>query len=237
MATVKYLYLEKKEFAETWLNGGQIPPPALASSYLGKKRSGTKTIDETHLIEGGDPRVIIESGFIGTRNGELPIGDFEFEGNQMNGVWLPDISFSHEIEDGRILSFSNKFDVGIGQMLGKAVCIKILDMQKLKVNFDKQLNMISKMGKCKYVSNHIRNHFTKHLEDEWQDEYRIFWPLKLDVGVDYLKNKRKIELHTKPLDVPADLCEFVGEIPPISRLDFCPCNSGKRFKHCHGISL
>jgi hypothetical protein len=57
MAIEKYLYLQKLSFAENWINGGEIPAPCLASSYLDSERSGTKTVDETHIIEGDDPRI------------------------------------------------------------------------------------------------------------------------------------------------------------------------------------
>jgi hypothetical protein len=154
----------------------------------------------------------------------------------MNGELLPTIDFSHRIEDGLILSFSNSFDPNIGKTLGKSVCIKILDMERLHRSFDDQLKVKSRIGNCRYVSNHIKDHFTKNIQDRWQEEYRIFWPIFQTKEVLVPKGMRKIMTKAKPLIVPKGVAEFVSEISPLSRLALCPCSSGRRFKHCHGRS-
>jgi len=221
MPIEKFLYLEKLEYADNWINGGEIPSPNLASSYLSDQRSGINTPDETHIIRGDDPRNLTNYGMKFSENNELPLGHIHVAYSKFNNKPIPNTAYMHEIDDGIILSFANIYDQNIGKMLGeKAVCVKILDMEKLRNCLDKQLDTISKMQECHYVSDHIRDHFTKSNADSWQKEYRIFWPT----------------LKQKALIIPKGSAQFVSEIDrtPIPRLIECPCLSGKRYKQCHG---
>jgi len=231
MAIEKYLYLDKFEYATTWINGGEIPPPSLASSYIDTQRSGTKTPDETHIILGDDPSVFKGMGIsLNDRPlGSIIVSDCVVDDRPVNAHWW------HRVEDAFILSFSNSFDLNIGTMLGKSVCIKILDMEKLKKHLDKQMNIQSTMRKCEYIQEHTRDHFTKNIADQWQDEYRILWNMfkiqKLQIPIG---GKLKVATKPKPLLIPKGIAELVSTIPPLPRLALCPCSSGRRFKHCHG---
>lgn len=236
MTIEAFLYLEKPEYAESWMTGGLVPSPKLASSYLSKERKGTMTPDETHIIEGDDPRILSQYGILGIPDGVLPRGSIEAYNNYFNDQPVPNVTYSHRIEDGYILSFSHIFNPEIGACLGKSVCVKIMDMQKLKRSFDEQMGIESTMGSCNYVHNHIRDHFTKLVADQWQDEFRIFWPTWKIKKYLFPEAERIMLAKPKPLIVPKELVKFVGTIPRLQRLKLCPCLSGKRYKHCHGLA-
>jgi hypothetical protein len=171
----KYLYLSKREWADAWINGGEVPI-ALASTYKRDHRFGTLTPDETVIHESAvdltklSPMVHMGPG-AGVRN-------FTMVGCRFNGHRIPDIKrASYYTNDGCILSFCNNYSREVGRKLGKAVCIKVLDVQQLFTHLSEQLGCEGAMDVCQYTSDHRRNHFLKSVEDAWQDEFRMFWPL------------------------------------------------------------
>jgi hypothetical protein len=171
----KYLYLIKKEWVSTWIDGGEIPI-SLASTYLSDARDGTQTPDENRIhesnvdLESLEPMIKLGKG--------ASIGSFTMTNSTFNGQRIPDIlDAKYILEDGLILSFCNKKSKNIAQRLGKEACVKILDIAALKEIIDEQLGIEGTMGPCEYTTDHQRNHFLKSSADSWQDEYRIFWPL------------------------------------------------------------
>lgn len=174
----KYLYLEKTSWADTWIKGGNVPLK-LASTYLSAERSGTSTPDE-NLIYDSPIDINSLSGICIGNVKNLTIGSFVIDGKFTPGV--KDVSMYHE--DGVVLCLSNRFDLGICKKLGKSVCVKITDIDKLKQSLDRQIGLVGLAGACKYTDDHRRNHFLKSGRDRWQDEYRLFWKIKNSVEVD-----------------------------------------------------
>jgi len=171
----KYLYLTRKEWVPTWVEGGTIPIK-LASSYLSDSRNGSMTPDE-NLIHESNVDLTKLSPFIHIpKHGS--IRSLTMTDNRVFGKPLPDINDGKYIhEDGLILSFSNSLASSIATRLGKEACVVIHDIGQLKSCIDEQLGVEGKMAPCKYTDDHQRNHFLKSAEDSWQDEYRIFWSL------------------------------------------------------------
>ena len=181
-----YLYLEKREYAETWVSGGKIPIK-LASCYRKDERSGIYTPDEN----------IISSFPTPTRSWEWLL---QKTGNAKDGGNINTIISMHpftgeKIEmkwsDGYILSFCTIKCSKVMQKLDKKICVQINDIFKLKKCIDEQMNCIGEYQRCKYTQTHQRNHFLKSKDDEWQQEYRIFWNTTIcteQVWVDIQKN-------------------------------------------------
>ena len=169
----KYLYLTEIEWADAWVNGGEIPL-ALASTYKKNFREGTYTPDENLIHESPvdlkslSPAIHIPDG--------ANVKDLTVTNNYMNGARIPDIvNANYYTEDGLILSLSNSYSEEIARRLGKKACVKILNVEKLRKKIDKQLGYKGVMGECEYTIDHQRSHFKKSVEDLWQDEFRIFW--------------------------------------------------------------
>jgi hypothetical protein len=177
----KYLYLTHIEWTSAWVNGGPIPL-SLASKYKAMDRDGIYTPDE-NLIHKSNVDLRSLNPFVSF--GDTPnIKNFTFTNNTFNGMPLPDIrNASLYIEDGLIQSFCNVFDISIAERFGKAACVKIHDIDKLRKYLDKRLGCRSQFGDCKYTKDHQRNHFLKSDEDSWQNEYRFFWPSKQECSV------------------------------------------------------
>jgi hypothetical protein len=166
----KYLYLTKPEWQESWIHGGKIPI-SLASSYLNEKRAGTGTPDENLIHDSSVDLTKIPGIRIG-----LNVRGISMTNITRNGQRLPDVkNGSLYKEDGLILSFCNTSSVDVMQRLGKAACVKIVDMHLLRSIIDEQLGMIGQMAQCRYTGDHQRGHFLKHNLDSWQQEYRMFW--------------------------------------------------------------
>ncbi|MGP5551526.1 hypothetical protein ACTXNE_12740 [Psychrobacter namhaensis] len=174
-----YLYLEKEEWAEAWVNGGKIPITP-ASAYLADEREGVMTPDENLIHKSEVPIPSLRQfGFDigGVRN-------LNMSGNRIiknvNGIeevtHVPDIkNGSYYKEDGLILSFCNHLSPATALKLGKVICVELTNIAKTKKQLDKRLGIRGEMKKCEYTEDHQRNHFLKHKDDAWQDEYRIFW--------------------------------------------------------------
>lgn len=165
----KYLYLTKKEWQQSWVHGGGIPIN-LASTYLRQERGGIYTPDETLVhkspidIRSFAPAIVISGP------------DITVTDNTYNGMKLPEVrNAAYYREDGIILSFCNVARREISERMGKACCVKILDVFALKEVIDAQLGIEGIVGPCQYTKDHQRNHFLKSIEDVWQQEYRMFW--------------------------------------------------------------
>ena len=172
----KYLYLTHAEWASAWVNGGAVPL-SLASKYKGMDRDGIYTPDE-NLIHDSNVDLMSLRGLVSF--GENPyIKNLNIIGCSINGVMIPDVIGANiYTEDGLIQSFCNVFDVDIAKRFGKAACVRIHDIDKLRKYMDKRLGSRSRFGNCEYTHDHQRNHFLKSVDDSWQQEYRLFWPNK-----------------------------------------------------------
>lgn len=172
----KYLYLTQVEWASAWVKGGAIPL-SLASKYKSMDRQGVYTPDE-NLIHESNVDLMSLKGFVSF--GEVPNAkNISFIGCSFNGIRIPDvISANLYTEDGLIQSFCNVFDVDIAKRFGKAACVRIHDIDKLRKYLDRKLGRKSQFGNCEYTRDHQRNHFLKSVSDNWQKEYRFFWPKK-----------------------------------------------------------
>lgn len=172
----KFLYLTQIEWTSTWVNGGAVPL-SLASTYKRMDRDGIYTPDE-NLIHDSTVDLRTLSPLISF--GDNPsVRSFTATGNYVNGVRLPDVKDANfYTEDGLIQSFCNVLDIGIAQRFGKAACVRIHDIDKLRKYLDKRLGRRSRFGNCEYTHDHQRNHFLKSKDDSWQQEYRFFWPNK-----------------------------------------------------------
>ncbi|NQD36081.1 hypothetical protein HPT27_03530 [Permianibacter sp. IMCC34836] len=169
----KYLYLTKVEWADAWISGGIIPL-FLASTYKNDTRVGTKTPDE-NLVHESPIDLKSLSPIIHIGDGANVRG-LTITNSYFNGQRIPDIvNANYYTDDGLTLSLSNSFSEEIARKLGKAACVKIYNVEKLRRVIDKQLGFKGVMGSCEYTSSHQRNHFLKSTEDAWQNEYRIFW--------------------------------------------------------------
>lgn len=181
-----YLYLEKEEYAKTWVDGGKAPI-CLASKYLHDKRDGTKTIDETKIREGIPLSNYEQYGmFFGNME------NYEISGNTYNGEKMPDAKGYRE--DGLILSFCNDLSSDIARKLRKVICVEIIDIEKTKQEIDRQLGVVGVMRNCEYTTGHERNPFLKSVEDSWQNELRIYW---------------KNQLHSQEVIIPSGTAKIV----------------------------
>ena len=169
----KYLYLTKTEWADTWINGGDIPI-SLASTYLHDEREGILTPDENLIHESPvDIKSLSPLVNFGEGGG---VKSFTMTNCSVNGVSMPDIvDAKYYSEDGLILSFCNSLDESIAKRLGKQCCVKVSKLKEFRKVIDKQLGVKGVMQSCEYTDNHERNHFLKSTDDAWQDEFRLFW--------------------------------------------------------------
>lgn len=189
-----YLYLEKIEYAKTWVNGGTIPIK-IASCYRADERSGIYTPDENiidttvdHVINNGlNPAIRMYPGNSITFSGCGLVRCYG-EVKNLSG------HYSIGIQDGLILSFCRVKSKIVMSRLKKKICIQINDIFKLKKYIDKQLDCVGEYKSCKYTYKHNRDHFLKSKSDEWQEEYRIFWNIhhQKEIWVDIPKNMARI---------------------------------------------
>jgi hypothetical protein len=168
-----YLYLHKKEHAENWVEGKEVPL-FLASKYKSEARGGIYTPDENLIYNSSVDfnvfRPVIKIG-VGVEN-------ITIFGNTLDDQKLPEVfNASRYIEDGLVLCLSTRRDEKIAKQLKKKHIVEILDVEALAADIDRQLKCKSKAKPCRYTWGHERNHFLKSIEDMWQCEYRIFWPL------------------------------------------------------------
>ncbi|RSE91753.1 hypothetical protein [Achromobacter aegrifaciens] len=168
-----FLYLGDVKFAETWVGGGKIPIN-LASSYKSDTRGGVMTPDENLIYAFARPveeyqNVIAFSPSVQIHN--LTIVGCSVDGRPLSNEY----GASRYVEDGLILSFCQTASYEIMQRLGKVCCVQVIQPDLLLNSIEAQLGPVSKVGPCRYTSDHRRNHFLKSDEDSWQDEFRFFW--------------------------------------------------------------
>ena len=114
---MKFLYLTEIEWADAWVNGGEIPI-SLASTYLHDERGGILTPDE-NLIHKSPVDLKSLSPFIHFGDG-AGVKKLSITNSSMNGQRIPDIvDASYYKEDGLILSFCNSFNEDIAKRLEK----------------------------------------------------------------------------------------------------------------------
>lgn len=170
----KYLYLTESSWANAWVYGGNVPL-STSSHYRKKERSQIYTPDEniidnsTHDIK--DFKGLIDIDINNSSSVEFTMNDCTF-----GDVLLDKVHFDIKFEDGLVLCLANRRSNYIAKRLGKIACVKIFDIESLKINLDKQIGVVGIMDRCEYTKGHARHHFLKSHHDSWQDEYRIFWP-------------------------------------------------------------
>jgi len=176
-----FLYLTKKQWVDAWINGGEIPI-SLASSYLSPIRSGTKTPDENLINDMNiDIQQLLPLISIGEGGG---LRNANFQNNFVNGRLSPEVQDGNYFhEDGLILSFSLQQSREIAVRMGKGSCVKIQDINHLKLCVDNQLGINGTLRVCEYTDGPNRNHFLKSVADSWQQELRIFWSGSIEKSV------------------------------------------------------
>lgn len=172
-AMEKIRYLAEPAHAEAWINGGPIPIfPARA--YLSDERGGIYTPDENRQLDSNadvgllPPLLRAEVGrakyFIATNN-------------TYNGARLPDVTARSGYLEALVLCMSNDIDADAAGRMGKSVCVRILNVERLKGILDDQVGAESRMGRCRYTDEERQiDHFAKSLHDKWQNEFRFVWP-------------------------------------------------------------
>lgn len=171
-----YLYLNEFGHVEPWTKGGDVPI-SLASSYLSETRDATRTPDELWQlkVEGLEPtsRPFFSKMFQfgpGEKNfviQECVVGD----GDAMYPIdgWVQ----SHP-EDSLILCLSRARSRELAERLKKVACIKITDLDRLRLILEEQTSRGWSAGVMKYTVGPDRSHLLKSLEDSWQHEFRLF---------------------------------------------------------------
>lgn len=173
-----YLYLTQAEWCDAWINGGKVPINP-ASTYRSDHDAGTSTTDEVRHVDPGvfpdwatgpdgvirvsDPNI----NFTVTGGGTILHGDgprFDIVGNYRQ--WQ---------DDAHILSLSFVASREVMDKLGKAACVRIRDVSRLKAALDRQMGVASRLGPVTYTETQCRDHFTKGPATAWQSEFRFVW--------------------------------------------------------------
>lgn len=167
----KIRYLTELAHADAWINGGKIPIFP-AGTYLSNERGGIYTPDENRLLRSNRDISLLPPGF-----GPLNAGYTFAASNTYNGARLPDIFVSAGFQEALVLCMSNDVDADAAGRMGKAACVRILNVERLKAILDEQAGSVSRMGRCTYTDEQRQiDHFVKSLDDKWQDEFRFAWP-------------------------------------------------------------
>lgn len=178
MADSVYLYLTNEDWVGTWVDGGKAPL-WLASRYLCTERSGTSTPDETVVHETNFPTEVAREIYapIWSTFGGMPeaFRHFSIVNCEIDGVQMPNFAGSYFHEDGLVLCLSTSLRGRIMRHLHKRSCVRLLDVNALKRDLDRQIGVESEMRECEYTRSHVRNAFLKSIEDEWMHEFRLYW--------------------------------------------------------------
>ena len=176
-AEAKYLYLPQKSYADTWINGGDVPIYP-ASRYLDTVRDGTKTPDEVmqKSITGASMNFLVEHRILEIAPG-ASVASLVFEDCVFNGVRVPGrIEIDQHPEHSLILCMSNAYDLTIMKRLGHKAGLRIPSVASLKACIDSQIGAESMCGRVEYTTElGNRGHFLKSTDDQWQNEYRLVW--------------------------------------------------------------
>lgn len=186
----KYLYLTERRFADAWIHGGLVPFYK-ASRYKSETRDGVYTPDENQIDETTfDFRPYSQL---------IQFADTSINNHvslNVDGVEVvKDALINRYVEDGLVVCLSNTRSLFLARKLGKQVCIRINDVEKLKSLIDDFVGIEGVAGFCSYTLGHNRNHFLKSYEDVWQDEYRLFW-----------KDQDSIEIELPPGMATLEFC-------------------------------
>ena len=166
-----FLYLTKREWADSWINGGVVPL-SMTTKYISAERDGIYTPDEDfHRRTIGAPDWAVDRAF------NIEGGTFHFQGDiTINGDSFKNVKHSQFAEPALVLCLSTECSATLAARFKKEVCIEILDLQSLKDNLDKQVGIVGEPNYCEYTETKNRGHFMKSVDDAWQKEYRIIWP-------------------------------------------------------------
>lgn len=170
-----YIYLNHLDHVDAWIKGGLIPIKP-ASSYKSDDRSGVFTPDETITLDSSKELEAVRGMKLDVSNGGS-IKNVVVVNSANDPRYLPNFQLSEYSHwDGWIMCFCLTQSAAIARRFkGKAACIQILDIEKLKTVLDRQLGSISRGGKCEYTRDHRRHEFLKSHKDRWQAEYRFYW--------------------------------------------------------------
>lgn len=170
----KYLYLTNSEWANPWVNGGDVPFYK-ASRYKNDVRDKILTPDENVIDNSEFDRRDLRPFF------NLILGpesktqvNIEFKDKSTGKLVSRRLDVVHE--DGLVVCFANRRSRYICKKLDKSCCLKIHDVGYLFDILSEKIGFRGEHGACSYTKGHLRNHFLKHVDDSWQDEYRLFWP-------------------------------------------------------------
>jgi len=200
-----YLYLSKKDYEDTWINGGKIPIK-LASAYRQDEHHGIYTPDEnamktassnitntlaasvlsveptvnnldvTNLKISGQARIAYPPLF-SVVGDDVKIDNVLVMRGDHTDELLYSGDFRQNYADALILCGAKIYHPILMSRLKKEVCIKIKDLLPLQEVIDKQLGIKSIFGNCKYTDLVDRNHFLKSSESRYQNEWRLVWEL------------------------------------------------------------
>lgn len=170
-----FVYLNKEEWADAWVNGGEVPINT-ASYYSSDSRGGVFTPDENFTVESSSSFESMPLVSFSVSNGGSIKNVSVTNCSGPNGP-IPDYylnEYSHW--DGWIMCFCTKQSGRIARKFGgKKACVQIIDFNRLKSSLDEQVGLVSEAKHCQYTKGHRRGHFIKSDEDSWQKEYRLFW--------------------------------------------------------------
>jgi len=219
---VLYVYLPCASYVTTWVSGRTLPL-SLAGKYKAVERRGALTPDEnlTHRATGNALPILREFGIDPYQGSE--VNNSLFIGGSSGLVVVDRVA----VRDGLVLCFSKTLSSSVAGRFYRTFCVRIDDVEALKLNLDAQLGSVSQAGSCEYVDDYTRDHFVKSFKDSWQDEFRLFWPdvqaaanVVLPAGI--------------AVEVDLDVIEVTKHVPRQGRNERCGCDSGLSYKHCHG---
>ena len=189
-----FKYLERQEFAKTWIEGGFVPINP-ASAYYSSERGGKFTPDELmqrSLV--GPMQRLIDSRVIGIQqNTNTNITMRNCRIIDPSGVQVIDYA-AHLVkrEDSYIDCYSTELSSVLSKELKRDFVVEIVDVESLARAFDQQVGIDSVRGVVDYTDGYERSHFVKSVGDSWQKEFRLVW---MKDGIDPLF-----------LEVPPGLC-------------------------------
>ena len=175
-----FKYLEREEFAETWVNGG-IVPISLASTYRAVERNGNSTPDEVlqQKFSGYGMPQLLQSGIVGVAPdfmGTATLHNVTFAGHPtLSRPLTVNGSFRRAEEDGLVDCHATVLDRDLMRKLGKSCAVEVTKVEGLWDNFDEQIGHKSIRRPIRYVRGMERGHFAKSRCDSWQHEFRAVW--------------------------------------------------------------
>lgn len=164
-----YVYLESRDFVNTWVNGGKLPVSSIIKYLCEEEQRGGNLTPDEGLID--------NSSFPQSALGIQATNSFL----QFTNCWSDSLGFIRKAtierfnESGIVLCASKSLKRKIASKFKRDFCVKIHDISKLQVELNRQLNAIGALGVCEYTKGHRRNCFLKSWKDSWQEEIRIFW--------------------------------------------------------------